>query len=436
MPEALGSAIGPYRIVAPIGSGGFSTVYQARDDRLDSEVAIKVLAENHSLDPDIRARFLAESRLLRRVASDHVIRVLDIGETERLQPFLVMEHATGGDLRHRVAKVRAAGARPTPVDLEVVARALGSALGALHAGEIVHRDVSPGNLLLVVRTDGGGRAGNVVGAEERVVLADLGYAKDLGAHSGMTVGGGTHGYRAPEQRNGVGRVDERADIYSASAVVAWLATGEDPEQVATDRPAGRLRAAGVGAPLARVLGQGLARDPRDRHGTVAEWVDAVCDAVRPVESPPGDAPSTTRTPVSPPPTGRRRRAVPAALFALLAATAVVVVAVVVLADGGGGGPSVTDLGDGRVRVARSDDGVRVAIFGPARLVVGEVGRFEAGVDGGRAFAWVMPDGRIVADAGEVDLVADQEGAATLTLLVTTVEGGRVEVDHTLEVIGG
>lgn len=435
MPEAVGSAIGPYRIVAPIGSGGFSTVYQAQDDRLDSAVAIKVLAENHSLDPDIRARFLAESRLLRRVASDHVIRVLDIGETERLQPYLVMEHATGGDLRHRVAQSRAAGARPTPVDLEVVARALGAALGALHAGEIVHRDVSPGNLLLVVRSDGGGSAGNVVGAEERVVLADLGYAKDLGAHSGMTVGGGTHGYRAPEQRNGVGRVDERADIYSASAVVAWLATGEDPDQMATDRPAERLRAAGVGAPLARVLGRGLARDPRDRHGAIAEWVAAVCDAVRPAGPPSEEVPSSVPMPVSPPPKVGRRPAVPAALVALLAA-ATVAVAIVMLADGGGGGPFVTDLGDGRVRVARSDDGVRVAIFGPARLVVGEVGRFEAGVDGGRAFVWVMPDGRIVADAAEVDLVADQEGAATLTLLVTTVEGGRVEVGHTLEVIPG
>lgn len=87
---------GRYRAEEVIGVGSFATVHRAADDLLDDTVVVKVLAENHSLNPEIRERFIAEGRSLRRVASPHVVTVHDIGETDRQQPYLVLEHADRG----------------------------------------------------------------------------------------------------------------------------------------------------------------------------------------------------------------------------------------------------------------------------------------------------------------------------------------------------
>lgn len=177
MAEAAGSLVGPYRIIGPIGSGGFATVYRARDERLESDVALKILAENHSLDADIRERFLAEARLLRRAAGRHIIGVLDIGETDRVQPFIVLEYAAGGDLRRRVTERRTAGERASHLDIERVAQSLAAALGSLHRLGIVHRDVNPGNVLLVASSgDDASSPSGVIDVGERIVLADMGYA--------------------------------------------------------------------------------------------------------------------------------------------------------------------------------------------------------------------------------------------------------------------
>lgn len=81
-----------------IGSGSFATVYQGQDDTLDVPVAVKVLADNWATNDDVRARFLAEARLLRRLSDERVVRVYDIGTTDRGQPYFVMDLANGGSL--------------------------------------------------------------------------------------------------------------------------------------------------------------------------------------------------------------------------------------------------------------------------------------------------------------------------------------------------
>ena len=221
--------IGRYTVVGVIGTGAFATVLHARDERLDADVAVKVLAENHSLSPDTRERFVSEGQLLRRVRSPHVVDVHDLSETDEGQPFLVLELASGGDL---AARRRSCGDAPVgSADLLTVVRHVAAALGALHGERVVHRDLTPGNLLLA------GPAAPVrppVGCSpqgERVVLADLGLSKDLAAASGLTVGTGTAGFTPPEQGAG-GWVDQRADIWSASALLVWLLLGRPP---GTDR---------------------------------------------------------------------------------------------------------------------------------------------------------------------------------------------------------
>lgn len=205
--------IGPYELHEPLGVGAFASVYRATDRRLDAPVAIKILGDNHMLDPEIRARFMSEARLLRRIDDPHLVTVHDVGETERGQPYLVLDYADGGTLG------AAFDQRTIPVD--VVAQlwiALRSALKALDAASLVHRDLKPSNILIK----------HVEGAPARFVVADLGFAKDLDASSGLTALGGTVAFSAPEQLDG-GRVDHRSDLFAAGQVMRWASARlEDP----------------------------------------------------------------------------------------------------------------------------------------------------------------------------------------------------------------
>jgi len=218
--------IGRYRLIAPIGAGGFSTVYRALDEDTKKEVAIKVLAENHSLVPDTRRRFVEEYKLRKTVESPFIAKMFEVGTTEAGQPYMVLELADRGDLRRRVEEFRRSHQLLTRDDLMMLARHLTEALTALHDADIVHRDVSPGNILIRSHPSSGARQGspelgNVTLLEpgERFLLADLGHAKDLVRSSGFTAGGGTQGFAAPEQRDDVTVVDHRADIFSATAIV-------------------------------------------------------------------------------------------------------------------------------------------------------------------------------------------------------------------------
>ena len=255
-----GGKIDRYRIIVPIGSGGFATVYRAVDERLGSEVALKVLAENHSLVPDFRERFISEAQHLRRVDSYWVASIFDLGETETGQPYMVLELADRGDLETRVNDLWDKGRSLEQDDLLVLAETLAHSLSAIHAADLVHRDVTPGNLL--VRHNGlhprpwSGRP--LVDRGERLLLSDLGYAKDLRVASGITSGGGTAGFAAPEQSGEMTHVDTRADVYGATAVLAWAATGSRFEQALSE--------------VARI---GMADDPADRYEDISTWNAAV-----------------------------------------------------------------------------------------------------------------------------------------------------------------
>jgi serine/threonine protein kinase len=208
-PEQLGRL----RRIRQIGAGGFATVWLYRDDELSSDVAVKVLASNWAQDPAIRERFLAESRLLRRAESDHLVEVHDLGVTEAGIPWFVMTYADQGS----VAELLRRG-RPEPGVVADVVRQAARGLAALHAHDVVHRDVKPENLLLVSRPDG----------SRRVVVADLGVAKLLAAGSEATQHVGTRAYAAPEQADPTVELDARADVHGLGAVAYELITGRAP----------------------------------------------------------------------------------------------------------------------------------------------------------------------------------------------------------------
>lgn len=208
-----------------LGSGGFATVWLAYDEQLDAEVAVKVLADNWAHDDSVRRRFLEEGRFLRRVESEHVVQVHDVGELEDGRPFLVLTYADRGTLADRLKK--------EPLVLETAVGVIvqvGRGLQALHRRGLLHRDVKPANVLFRSTDEG-----------DRAVLSDLGLGKSLDEVSRITMPGGTPSYVAPEQAMG-DRLDQRADQYSLGAVAYAALTGRSPHQVDGLGAAGRVQA--------------------------------------------------------------------------------------------------------------------------------------------------------------------------------------------------
>src|SRR5688572_27856323 len=157
MPLAIGTRLGPYEIVAPIGAGGMGEVYRARDQRLNRDVAIKILPETVGSDPDRLARFEREARAVAALSHPGILAIHDFGTDARIT-YAVTELLDGGTLRARLD----VGPIPPRKAIDIGAQIAG-AIGAAHDKGIVHRDIKPDNLF--VTHDG------------RVKVLDFGLAK-------------------------------------------------------------------------------------------------------------------------------------------------------------------------------------------------------------------------------------------------------------------
>ncbi|MGD8150315.1 serine/threonine-protein kinase [Ornithinimicrobium sp. Y1694] len=392
------ATIGRYRLGEVIGVGSFATVHRALDERLDDVVVVKVLAENHSLNPEIRERFIAEGRALRKVRSPHVVTVHDIGESTRQQPFLVLEHADRGTLTDRVKALRQQGWVASSADALSLARPLAGALEAVHEAQLVHRDLSPTNVLLT--TDETAETDSVPSAElvrpdERVVVADLGMCKDLALNSGLTVAGGTAGFRPPEMDGGPSVIDIRADLWSLSSLFDWLVEGADLPHALHD-----------------ALARSLAPDPQDRHPDARAWLTEVEQALAPPEHV-GDGEGG--------PVGRHtgsgagassRRWLP-----LLLAAALLL--------GLGGGWLLGRTTDPPAATQSS----RVEIEGPDEVTVGESASFTLRHLGVNSWVWVLPTGQHVADQESVTLSPTGTGRSQVSLLSRDTDGTELRTTH-------
>ncbi|MEU3190223.1 protein kinase [Streptomyces sp. NPDC006992] len=240
--------IGRYRVDRRLGSGAFAVVWLAHDDRLEAPVAVKVMADNWAHRMDIRDRFLAEARLLRKASSGGVVQVFDVGELDDERPYFVMEYADQGTVADRMTL----GPLPVAEAVRLTAEAARGA-EALHEAGVVHRDIKPSNVLL---TSGG------VQGRERVLVADLGLAKNLAHASGLTVVAGSVGYMAPEQAEPFEGIDARADVYSLGAVLYHLVSGATPGTPDRVMPLDELR---PGLPPAVGAAVGRAMEPDREH---------------------------------------------------------------------------------------------------------------------------------------------------------------------------
>jgi len=246
-------------------------VYRATDGVLGRTVAVKMLAERHARDPEVRARFTREARAAARLsAHPNVVTVFDVGEHDG-QPFIVMEYLDGGSIHDRIRSSTVARDRA----LEWLRQAA-SALDAAHAQGVVHRDVKPANLLL--------------DEDDRVHVTDFGIASAAGFDT-LTLPGtvlGTAGYLSPEQARGE-PATPASDRYALGVVAYELLTGERPfsSDSATAEASAHVHApipypsehSDVPPELDPVLRRALAKDPAERYPSSADFVAALREAL-------------------------------------------------------------------------------------------------------------------------------------------------------------
>jgi serine/threonine protein kinase len=210
-----GDVIGRCRIIRELGRGGVGTVYLARHQTLQIEVALKVLSPALSLDqPALAERFIREAQLAARIRHPNVIAVMDAAHDEPTGLYyIVFEYVGGGALAWHLRN----GPLPEQKALGIMI-GIAQALVVAEENNIVHRDIKPENIMLDAR-----------GAAK---LADLGLAKhDLDSRTSLTMGGsymGTPAYMSPEQARDAKAADTRDDIYSLGATFYECLTGDPP----------------------------------------------------------------------------------------------------------------------------------------------------------------------------------------------------------------
>jgi Tfp pilus assembly protein PilF len=286
-----GEAIGAYRIVEQLGSGGMATVYKAYHAALDRFVAIKVMHPAFKGDTNFMARFQREARVVAKLDHPNIVPVYDFSEHAG-SPYLVMRFIEGETLKARLNQAQL----PLPEILDVISP-VGEALTYAHEQGVLHRDIKPSNVLLA--RDG------------RIFLTDFGLARIVQAgESSLTRDAlvGTPYYISPEQAIGKSELDARTDIYSFGVVLYELFTGRVPFQsdtpfavihdhIYTPLPLPSSVNPNLPPALERVLLKALAKDPDDRHSTADELVAAIEEAVTGVAAIP-----PARSAVSPAPT--------------------------------------------------------------------------------------------------------------------------------------
>jgi serine/threonine protein kinase len=217
-PIKIGHKFGPYEILARIGAGGMGVVYRARDERLERDVAIKVLPPGALIDEEARRRFRKEALALAKLNHPNIAAVYDVGEQNGTD-YLVMECVRGQRLAEKVKSGALLGKEVVALG-EEIARALEEA----HEQGVVHRDLKPGNILV---TPAGHAKVLDFGLAKLLAPAD---ANDVTQSLAETRGPvGTPQYMAPETLRGE-PADTRTDLWGLGVVLYEMAAGHAPFQ--------------------------------------------------------------------------------------------------------------------------------------------------------------------------------------------------------------
>jgi serine/threonine-protein kinase len=267
---------GKYELISKAGEGATGSVWIAINIALQSRVAIKLVHPEMRL-PVIVERVMREARAAARLTHSAIVRVFDLGETPNGDPYIVMELLEGESLRSMLDRK----VRLTPEEAVAVLLPLASAMHLAHEQGIIHRDIKPDNIMLA-RIDGG---------RIQPKLVDFGIAKlSFGDPGGVNTGAlviGTPGYMSPEQAGGGETVDHRSDIWSFSALLYEMVSGDTPfpsvntlealVAVIRDPVPSLLGERVKDAALWAIIERGLRKDPRERWNNMRDLGEALTE---------------------------------------------------------------------------------------------------------------------------------------------------------------
>lgn len=252
-----------HRFVRLIGQGGCSRVYLAERAHDGATIVLKIIDTQKNQEPVAIQRFVREAEIISSIQDQHVVQIYGQGFTPDYG-YISMEFFAHGDLKQRIERGVSVGAALNYM------RAIACGLRAIHAQQVIHRDLKPGNLMFR--------------ADDTLALADFGISKrlhdttDLTASSGIL---GTPSYIAPEQAQGE-PVDARADLYSAGIIFYELLTGRKPYRAESaaglvyqhvHAPVPQLQS--PLAPIQPLLDLLLAKRVEDRFGSATEFIDSL-----------------------------------------------------------------------------------------------------------------------------------------------------------------
>ncbi len=282
MPLTPGTRLGPYEILAPLGAGGMGEVFRARDTRLGREVAVKVLPQHLSTNPEVRVRFEREAKTVSSLNHPHICTLHDVGR-EGDTDYLVMELVEGETLAQRLEK----GALPA-ADVLKLGGQIADALDRAHRAGVIHRDLKPGNVMLTksgakLMDFGLARATGMAGPASGSGVTQATLTQSPTVAAPLTAEGtivGTFQYMAPEQLEGK-EADARSDLWALGCVLYEMATGrrafEGKSQasliaaILKEQPRPLAELAPMMPPaLDRAVKQCLAKDPDDRWQTAGD----------------------------------------------------------------------------------------------------------------------------------------------------------------------
>lgn len=278
---------GKFKLVRPLAQGGMGSVWVARHQLLDTDVAVKFMEKSIAENESARQRFEREAKAAALIKSPHVVQVLDYG-IEDGAPYIAMELLDGEDLDHRLQRGGSLSIDKAYVILEQV----GKALRRAHELGIVHRDLKPSNIFLSKHGD-----------EELVKILDFGIAKDISATnsaSATSTGAlmGSPSYMSPEQIRETKHVDHRSDLWSIGVILYEVLLGRLPfdetenigkllVSICTDPvlPPSVLNPT-FSIDVDRFFEKALSRDRNTRFQNMGELVDAfgICAGVRPART--------------------------------------------------------------------------------------------------------------------------------------------------------
>jgi type II secretory pathway pseudopilin PulG len=257
-----------HEIKSQLGEGGMATVYLAVHQRLQREVALKIMNPDTASNKAFQQSFMTEGRIVAKLEHPNIVTIYDIDEKNG-HFYMSMEVLRKGSLKERLAN----GKLPISNALRVTAQ-MADALNYAHNKKYIHRDIKPANIMF--RQDGS------------AVLTDFGIAKIQGTTGEMTQMGyisGTPFYMSTEQGTGSHDMDHRADIYSLGIVFYEMLTGDKPytgtdtvailyQHVHADIPT----LTGENSVFQSILDKALAKKPDDRFNTIREFSEALYEA--------------------------------------------------------------------------------------------------------------------------------------------------------------